>query len=83
MMDEFARQILIVVCRDRHVDNVITAHRTRAGADAAIEAFKLAYEDDKLTWVERDYGRPKWVRYVNTDHDDGPSAYIESGELED
>lgn len=75
--------IFIVVCKDRHVDDVITVHVTRESADSEIERFKSEYERDGLEWHERDYGRKLgWVRYVDVDDTgDGPSARIQVSEL--
>lgn len=33
-------KIFIVICHDRHTDLMISAHRTRDGADSRIEEFK-------------------------------------------
>lgn len=76
-------KIFIVVCNDRHTDPAMSAHRTRDGADRRIEDFKADYGNE-YSWTEEDYGRGcGWLRYVNSDSDEGPNARIESGELEE
>lgn len=73
--------IFIVVMRDRHTDLGLSVHRTREGADATIEEFKAIYDDLKPSdWKEETWGQPRWCRYVRA-HDEGPSAYIELGEV--
>lgn len=76
--------VFVVVCHDRHVDDQISVHATRASADLHVEAFKTLYaaefEEHGLVWHERNYGAPKWVRCVQS-HDDGPSARIEVAEM--
>jgi hypothetical protein len=75
------RSIFVLVCRDRHADFGISVHATREGADAALEEFKTIYDDiGPGDWKEELWGQPKWCRYVHA-HDEGPSAYIEIGEL--
>jgi len=77
---EPAKEIFLVICKDRHVDLMVTAHTTRESAEAAIEAFKAGYGTD-YQWIERDYGRASgWLRYVDGG-DDGPRAYIERSTL--
>jgi hypothetical protein len=71
-----ATELFVAVLRDRHVDDAITVHATRASADGAVDAFMSAYGDDYGEWHERDLGG-NWVRYVETDSDDGPKARIE------
>lgn len=73
-------EIFLVICKDRHVDLMVTAHTTRESADAAIETFKANYGAD-YRWAERDYGRASgWLRYVDGGGD-GPCAYIERSTL--
>lgn len=78
-------EIYLVICNDRHVDVAVSVHTTRQSADAAIEAFKASYRSRKspYEWVERDYGRARgWLHYVETDSEDGPSAYIQRAKLQ-
>jgi hypothetical protein len=71
------QSLFIVVMRDRHSGVSLSVHRTREGADLAIEEFKSIYDNlNASDWKERSYGQPVWCRYVDS-HDDGPSAYIE------
>lgn len=75
------KELFVVICMDRHTDDVITVHATRASADAEIDRFKAEYERDGVTWHEQDYGRDQgWVRYVDS-HDEGPKARIELTEI--
>ncbi len=69
-------EVFVVVCHDRHTDDEITVHLSLESANAAVSAFKAAYGSDIQQWYERDYGAPKWVRYVDC-HEEGPSARIE------
>lgn len=74
--------VYIVCCYDRHVGTVAAVHRTRQGADGAIEEFKKTYNASAWTWTEEDYGRAQgWVRYVSSGGGDGPNAYIQETEL--
>jgi hypothetical protein len=74
-------KVYVVICHDRHVNDMITVHSTREGADRQVEEFKALYADYGYVWTERDYGRSVgWVRYVDS-HDDGPKARIEETEL--
>lgn len=80
-------EIFLVICKDRHMDVRVSVHTTRQSADAAIEAFKTSYDDYKIDppyqWTEREYGRAQgWLRYVKTDSDEGPCAYIERATLQ-
>jgi hypothetical protein len=75
------KELFVVICEDRRVDDSISVHETREGADDAIAAFCEAY-GDTYKWNEQNYGRDRgWVRYVDT-NDDGPSARIEKTELQ-
>lgn len=74
--------LYVVVLYDRHVDDTITVHKTREGADRTINDYMSAYEPGRYEWHERTYGQPEWCRYVETD-DDGPTARIEITELQD
>lgn len=68
-------QIFIVVWKDRHIDDTITVHRTRAGADRQLEIHMTDNADDDNPWVE--YGaNGSWIRIVHG-HDDGPRGHIE------
>lgn len=72
-------KVFVAICCDRHCDDGITVHSTRAGADRQIEDFKASYVGSK--WNERAYGRSQgWVRYVES-YDDGPRARIQEVEL--
>jgi len=75
-------EIFLVICKDRHVDLVVTAHTTRESADAEIAAFMRAYPSiQPCEWFERDYGRSQgWLRYVDAG-DNAPRAYIERSTL--
>jgi hypothetical protein len=73
-------EIFLVICKDRHVDLMVSAHTTLESANAAIETFKADYSKD-YEWTERDYGRSAgWLRYVDGG-EDGPKAYIERSKL--
>lgn len=75
--------VFLVVCEDRHTDPEISIHRSRDSADARIEEFKTGY-GDRYRWTEKDYGRSSgWLRCVESSHDDGPSARIESKKIID
>lgn len=74
--------VFVVYRNDRHVDPGISVHATRDGADRAIEEFKARFKSDGYSWSEKNYGRADgWVRYVASDHDDGPNARIQKVEL--
>lgn len=76
------QKIYVLVCRDRHTDLGISVHATRQGADVALEEFKAIYDNIKPDqWKEETYGQPRWCRYVRA-YDEGPSAYIEVGEVQ-
>lgn len=76
------KQIFILVTRDKHSDLGLSVHATREGADAALERFKTIYDDlAPGDWKEEPWGRPRWCRYVRA-HDEGPTAYIEVGEVQ-
>jgi hypothetical protein len=79
-------EIFLVICKDRHVDVMVSVHATRQSADGAIEAFMASYGeriDPPYQWAERGYGRAQgWLRYVGADNDEGPCAYIERGTLQ-
>jgi hypothetical protein len=68
-------RVFLVVRHDRHTDDEITAHATRASADAAVEEFKTRY-GNVYQWSEE--SARGWERLVNSDHDDGPSVHIET-----
>lgn len=84
--------LFLVVCCDRHIDDVITVHATRASADQAIDAFLDTYGDEyefeedpdliaRARIVHGDDDRHGWIRCVRADHDDGPRARIEATTL--
>lgn len=73
--------IYIVVCEDRHTDPKISVHRTRESADRRVAAFMAEYQDAGYEWTEEPV--EGWLRHVVTDSDDGPSARIETGEVEE
>ena len=75
-------EIFLVICEDRHVDLMITAHTTLESANAEIDAFMRAYHSiQPCEWFERNYGRAQgWLRYVDAG-DDAPRAYIEKSTL--
>ena len=64
--------IWLVIIHDRHMDDVITAHRTRAGVDAAITEYKSGC-DCKWT-VHAMNGKPlvEW----HESHEEGPSIDV-------
>ena len=73
--------VFLVICVDRHTDDVITVHRTREGADAEIEEFKASYDVSPDEWTERvPSRRGSRIRYVSAG-DDGPSATIRTCEV--
>lgn len=63
-------EVFVAVCIDRHLDERITVHRSRAGADAAVDAFIAEYgldpndtgawppsapgDGNRYEWQERD-----------------------------
>jgi hypothetical protein len=71
--------LFVVVREDRHCDDEITIHSTRALADAAVDAFIARYADDDYTW--REVPVSGWERNVEC-HDDGPKARIERAPLD-
>ncbi|HET9063663.1 MAG TPA: hypothetical protein VFO62_10280 [Candidatus Binatia bacterium] len=80
-------KVFIVVCEDRHADDRISVHLSRASADRRVDAFMAEYQEaaaenreDGYQWVEEPV--EGWIRNVVTDSDDGPRARIESAELE-
>lgn len=73
--------VFIAVCEDRHYGLTISVHRTRGGANIAIDAFKATYE--RYLWTEDDCGRDVgWLRCTHSNSPEGPSARIEVGKLE-
>lgn len=66
--------VFVVMLRERHIDEQITVHETLEGANAMVDQYGKDYE---VEWIERSYGRPRWVRYVDCDNDDGPKCRIE------
>ena len=70
----------IVVRKDRHSDDGLTVHGTRASADRAVEEFKAGYDDPEMSWVEGATDRRR-VYYAST-YDDGPKVYIEQVQVE-
>ena len=77
--------VFVVVREDRHHDDEITVHAKYALAEAAVEEFmgRYSHPDGRYRWMERDYGRPLWIRYVDCDGlDDGPKVRIERTEME-
>jgi hypothetical protein len=73
--------IYITVCEDRHTDDDIQVFQSLEAANARLQKFMNDYDQDYYQWVEEDWGRPKWVRYVHA-HVDGPKARIEKAELQ-
>lgn len=80
-MSQVGQSLYIVICHDRHVNDQVTVHTTRQGADDQLAKFQAEYGED-YAWTERTYGRSQgWVRYVDTGGGDGPSARIEETTL--
>lgn len=82
------KHVYVVICADRDGDDRMSVHRSRSGADDAVDAFIAEYvisEDgtNEYTWIEnRDPDTvDSVVRYVDT-IDDGPWAQIEVKALE-
>jgi len=76
-------KVFVAICHDRHVDDGITVHTTRAGADAKVEEFRSRYDAVDYQWTERNYGRDiGWIRYLESNGGDGPSARIQEMELQ-
>ncbi len=73
--------VFVVVLEDRHVDDEITVHRTRAAANARVAAIKKSY--NRYAWTDRPYGQPDWIYYSEAHPDDGPTVRIEITELSD
>lgn len=71
-------RVFVVVLEDRHIDPVITVHRTRAAADRKFDEHKASY-GDHYQWSPEEHGAADWVRLESTreDCEDGPSCRIE------
>lgn len=70
-------ELYLVVTHDRRSDDQYDLHLTLADANAAVEEFKALYDGEEMRWLERTYGRPKWVRYVDSLGGDGPTVLIQ------
>lgn len=83
--EEHDSVVFVVVLHDRHDDDQILVYVSLAGANNAIAEFQKKcderYENSApLTWTERNYGQPDWIRYIDSG-EEMPTARIEMTEL--
>lgn len=76
-----AQIVYLVIRHDPVTDNATTVHRSRAGADDAVEAFKALWGSE-VTWCEPGCRAPA-VRYVEmVDGSGETNVMIEEAELQ-
>ena len=76
-----AQTVYLVIRQDPVTDNSTTVHRSRAGADDAVEAFKAKWGSE-VTWCEPGCRAPA-VRYVEMIEGGGETnVMIEEAELQ-
>lgn len=82
------KHVFLVILKDRHTDDEITAHESRAGADAVFDAHKQVYDEEEKrrgrparVWIESDKPDGHTVRSARCDGE-GPEILVEHIEVD-